>query len=143
MAGNVRIAGYHCFNDWHMELVGYKADYPVVERVTVKVPGRDGEIDITENLYGRTIYGNRKITLQLENHEVEIGDSFAEFETKILSEVHGVRGQIIFDDDPGFYFIGLIKVKALNDNDGIWEMEIEVDADPYKYLISDPTQKSL
>lgn len=143
MANNVSLAGHHCYNEWHMEMVGYKAEYPAIHRETVSIPGRDGKIDITEGLFGRTIYGNRKITIQLENHRLDVNESFADFESRVLNDIHGVKGQVIFEDDPGYFFVGTMQVTALNDNEGIWEMEVVVDADPYKYLISDPTQKKL
>ena len=143
MANNVILGNYNVYDDFDMELVQYEPTYPEPERLVVDVPGRDGAIDITNVVFGKIPYKNRKITILLQALRADVNRTFAEQESYILNAVHGKSMNIIFEDDPGWYYTGVVLCSALQEEEEVWSMTIEIDADPYKYLISDPTQKSL
>ena len=138
---SVRFDNVQVFDTWGLLLEKFTISPPEPELITIDVPGRDGVIDITENLFGTVPYKNRTINITLTMPDK---DTWAETYTNLLTDIHGKTKQIVFDADPGYYYTGRCRV-ANHDREGrkAVTFEIEVDADPYKYLISDPTQKTL
>ena len=55
-----------------------------------------------------------------------------------MSDLHGKRVKVIFDDDMGYYYVGRATVVPDYDRKGqIGTFTVTIDAEPYKYSIVD------
>ncbi len=54
---------YHTVNDWKLHFAALQINEPDVQTYQLSVPGRDGVLDLTDALYGKTTYLNRTITM--------------------------------------------------------------------------------
>lgn len=132
--------GKHTFYDYGL-YVGNTMPVapPTVRKQMIEVPGRNGDIDLTEALTGYTVYNNRQITLQLGGKKnPRIWHSFM---SSFLNEIHGKTVRVIFDDDPEFYFIGRAEVQgdAVKGNE-VCTFTVIIDAEPYKYSLHDTSE---
>lgn len=137
---NVMIGGEHIYTRWGLVMESAEISPPEAETIEIEVPGRHGKLDITQNLFGMVPYRNRSIQMIFKMPDE---DTWAETYSEIMTAVHGKQLQVVFDSDPGYYYYGRCYVRSHKRGGKIVEIEIECDADPYKYLISDPTQKTL
>lgn len=140
MSEDVSIGGYKAYDTWGLVMEQAEIAPAEPQLVEIVVPGRHGKIDITENLYGTVPMKNRLITMKFKMPD---SNTWAEVYTNVQTAVHAKQLQVIFDSDPGYYYYGRCQVTKHERGGKIVEIEIECDADPYKYLISDPTQKTL
>ena len=128
-----KINGKHTYYDYGLYVANAGAVSPPEPKTQyIEVPGRDGDIDLTEALAGRTIYKNRTITLQLGGKKPPLAwDSFM---SDFINEVHGKRVKIEFDRDPDWYYIGRATVDAdFERGSDIGRFTVTVNAEPYKY----------
>lgn len=117
---------------------------PRRKTLIIDVPSRDGTLDITEGVYGQdAIYENREITLKFIALEDSLNMTSDEFETQLLTEYNGKNLKIKFSNDIGYYYYGRCELTDYSCVDGRIDVSFYMSADPYKYLVSDPTQKSL
>ncbi len=125
-------------------LVSKDIGLPSLKTVTIEVPARDGVVDITERLYGGAKYGNRRIKLTFENAKgILSSDSWEELLTKVSNLLHGKKKKIIFSTDPEWYYTGRCSVDSFEVKKKKRTIVISCDCDPYKYKLSDPSQKTL
>lgn len=100
------------------------------------IPARNGDLDLSEALMGIPFYGNREITITLGGKKAR-----AEW-TRTLSNVqnkyHNRKVQIIFEDDPSYYWEGRLTV---NDDfelgNEVGTFSVTVNAQPYKMEMRD------
>lgn len=126
------INGKHTFYDWGL-YVGNNAavEPPTVRTNFIEVPGRNGNIDLTEALSGRPVYGNRVITLQLGGKKPK--ESQQQFVSKFVNAYHGQRVKIEFDRDRDWYYEGRATIGEIEISNTVVRMTMTIDADPYKY----------
>lgn len=107
---------------------------PQVDTNIVKVPGSSTVIDLSEVLTGYPTYGpsNIKMTFAIE----EPAERFAHRFDECLNEFHGRRLDIIFLDDPGYYYSGRIKVNELESDKRAGSIVIEAECNPYKLEVT-------
>ena len=139
----VTIGNIHCYKDWKCFLSSVNIEMPEAETITINVPGRAGVLDCTEKIFGGPAYKNRTISLQLQTTAALSGESRESLRSKISNAWHGQKMRIIFDSDPLYFYEGRISVGTFTDDGTIITIPITCDCKPYKYLISDPAQKSL
>lgn len=139
----VTIGNIHCYKNWKLFLSSTDIGEPELETITIPVPGRAGVLDCTEKIFGGPVYKNRTITLQFQAASAAIGESREAIRSKVGNAWHGQKKKIVFDSDPLYYYEGRVKVDSVQEDSGIITVSISCDCKPYKYLISDPTQKSL
>lgn len=118
----------HTGND--LDLVQEKKEIgaPEVQFYTVEVPGRNGVLNLTKSLTGRTNYFNRKIAFRYFT-----SGTLAEILEKIdtLMMYHGETIQIIDDDTPAYFYEGEVVVEV-DRKPAYAFIEIEVDAQPFR-----------
>ena len=121
----------HTFNDWKLKWFEINISSPEPKKYTVDIPGRDGYLDLTESLMGDVKYNNRIITL---NFEID-GDYFewATISSMINDFCHGQKAKIILDTDFNYYWEGRITLSSTKEEYSFGELELTIDADPYKY----------
>lgn len=140
----VQFNGKHSYHQWKLLL---KAR-PVISPPTpvtryVEVPGADGMLDMTDTLTGYTQYSNRSISF-----EFTILASRAEWPviySDILDTLHGNVAEIVFDDDPHYYYRGRVTVGSLAaQNIMAATLTMTAEVEPYKTArYSDPAYKNL
>lgn len=124
--------GKHTFYDWGL-YVGNNAavEPPTVRTNFIEIPGRNGNIDMTETLSGRPIYGNRVITLELGGKVAK--ERQQQFVSDFVNAYHGRRVTVEFDRDREWYYEGRATISGVEISNTVVRMTMTVDADPYKY----------
>ena len=105
---------------------------PEVRTQYIELPGRNGNLDLTDALTGRPVYGDREITLELGGKKP--AHEWPGFFSRFLADVHGKKVKIIFDNDPHCYYVGRAIVNgAYERGNEIATFTVTVTAEPYKY----------
>lgn len=133
-------------NNVHSDTLGliltdFTIEPPKPNVVKISVPGREGDLDITEELYGKTPLSNRNITLNFKTTEKYSDKSWPELQSNLLS-YNGTNVRVVFDDDYDYYYKGRCSVDSYKVNGKIVSATMKIDADPYKYKIT-TNEKSL
>ena len=129
-----KINGKHSYRDYGLVLENpYQLTPPLPKAHYVSVPGRSGQLDLTEALTGRVEYENRILTLELGG----IKSDWPSFFTSFLNEVHGKRVEIIFDNDVTHYLIGRATVRdGFEKVARLGKFRLEVICEPYRLDIT-------
>lgn len=120
----------HSYNDLNLILSNVVIEPPEVKEKKIEVPGKNGEIDLTE-FDGNIYYCNRYLSFGFSVKEKR--ENWASVFTRVNNAIHGKEMDIVLDDDPGFVWHGRVSVKKHARTSGIDTIEVEVDAEPYKY----------
>lgn len=131
----VKFKGVHSFNDLGLILATKHIDNPEVKTRYISVPGRDGDIDESELLTGRPNYGNRAISLSFLKLDLAYED-WQQYMSDLATLLHGQKMDIIFDDDPAYYYLGRCELGAITANKKAGKIDISITAEPYKYPVS-------
>lgn len=107
---------------------------PTVKTNTIAIPGRDGDLDLTE-YFGRIFYEKRPTTMIFGCGKDAA--RWPQIYSDILNKIHGKIGKIIFDDDPGYYWIGRISIDNYERMQKLGKLTISASVEPYKYEVSD------
>lgn len=131
------INGKHTYRDWGLYVVNAAAiSPPELKTQYIEVPGRDGDIDLTDALAGHPVYKNRTITLQLGGKRAP--GTWERFLSDFMAELHGQKVEVIFDRDPDWYFVGRATVGSdLSIGQEIGQFTLTINAEPYKYSRAD------
>lgn len=132
---NVTIGGYHVLTRWGLIMTEAEISPPEPEVVSIDVPGHDGLIDITDNLFGRAPYKNRSIVMRFAGPDE---DTWASKYSDILQKIHGKTLHIIFDSDPDYYYAGRCTVSSFVRGSGMLTFDVQASVAPYKYSVEDP-----
>lgn len=127
----VLIGEKHSYDDFGLILSKKEISPPVPQTKFVKVPMRDGSIDMTEALTDDVKYNDRTITLTFS-----VIDPIKEWVGKISAienYLHGQRMNIIFDDDAGFYYVGRVAVDKWSSKKNIGTIVVKATVEPFKY----------
>lgn len=134
MRNGVKFNNYHSLDDLGLIFNTKVISEPVAQTKLVKIPSRNGALDLSEVLSGSVRYNNRTITMRFT-----ITDNVNNWESirqEIASKLHGERMQIVFDDDEAFYWLGRVEVGDLKPSKSCAELTIKANVEPYKYNIT-------
>lgn len=125
--------GKHTYYDYGLYVTNTNpVEPPEVKAEYITVPGRNGDIDLTEALTGYTVYGNRNINLQLGGKKRS--QEWPGFMSTFLNEIHGKKVKVVFDNDPSWYYEGRATVSSdYEKGNDIARFTLTINADPYKY----------
>lgn len=129
----VKIGEKHSYDDFGLILSSKVISPPKPQLNLVKVPLRDGSIDLTESLTDDVKYYDRDITITFT-----MVDPFNMHSTKMSqleNYLHGRRMKIIFDDDCSYYYIGRSAVDKVKSNKSMKTIEVKCTVEPYKYAV--------
>ena len=133
------INGKHTFKDYGLvisnnDVVGT----PEVKTNIIEVPGSSVRIDLTETLTGHAEYGGRTLTFTLgKNLESSMWD---EFMRVFYNTYHGQSVKVILDSSPDYYFTGRASVEDFDRTRSLGTFTLTVDADPYRYDLTNSTE---
>lgn len=101
---------------------------PEIQSHTVKVPGRNGLLNLTKGLTGKVAYYNR--TLKFQYFGSGTRERLIEIDT-IISRYHGETVRIIDDDCPDHFYEGEVSVSTTFKYNYI-TITLTVDAQPFR-----------
>ena len=127
-----KIGEFHSYNNLGIILTKTEISAPEVKTSYVEIQGADGSLDFTE-AFGRIHYNNRKINLSF----VHIGflDNFPTKFSEIQNLLHGKKMEIIFDNDPEYYYKGRCSVDKWGIDKAMGTFNINIECEPYKYRL--------
>lgn len=103
---------------------------PEVKRSSVDIPLRDGSVETTGFLSAIPHYGNRQVTVGLELRALR--GEWPYYYSQIMQDIHGQTVEVVFEEDPEFYWYGVAAVGVLEDHKSTAGITITVDAQPFK-----------
>ena len=132
----VQFGEYHTAEDWNLILHEKIVSPPVPKTNYVSVPGRDGDLDLTEALSGVVNYQDRKASYTFLLTDGTHADR-VELISQIIGVLHGQRVQIIDTDDyPDYYMIGRLSVTDVSNSNAYGILKIEAICQPWRYAIN-------
>lgn len=130
MIQHILFNNINSLRDYGLTLVKKTIGTPTPRTQIIEVPGRNGQIDLTEYL-GEITYSNRPLTFEFQT--VKRQEDFNKLFSKILNDLQGQIMKITLSIEEDFYYYGRIRVNEWESNKKIGSIVIEVDADPFKY----------
>lgn len=132
----VQFGDYHTADDWNLILHEKTIAPPEPKTNYVSVPGRDGDLDLTEALSDLVNYQDRPgaFTFLLMDGSHEDRE---ELITEIVGVINGQRLQYIDTDDyPDYYMTGRFAVTEVSNNNAYGTIHIEAIFNPWRYAIN-------
>ncbi len=124
------INGLHSKTDLKLTIRKKTIQQPDIKGNTLSIPGSDKTVNLLKAISGKTNYGARKIKIEFQ--KADIDRSFYEIYSKAADLFHGEECQVIFSDDPGFYYTGTGKIAKGEKEGRICDFTMEITAEPYK-----------
>lgn len=132
----VQFGNYHTAEDWGLIMHEKIVSPPVPKTNYVSVPGRDGDLDLTEALSGVVNYQDRKALYTFLLTDGTHADR-VELISQIIGVLHGQSVQIIDTDDyPDYYMIGRLTVTDVSNSNAYGVLKIEAVCQPWRYAIN-------
>lgn len=130
--GNTKI---NTWDNWHL----IPSSRPVVAQPTavykyVDIPGRDGQLDMTDYLVGRPTYSDRKGAFEF--YVANGYGNWASRRAEIASFLNGKVLKLYLEDEPQYYYKGRFFLKEWRSEANWSKVNIEYQVDPYRYLIN-------
>ena len=136
----VQFGDYHTAEDWNLILHEKIVSPPVPKTNYVSVPGRDGDLDLTEALSGVVNYQDRKASYTFLLTDGTHADR-VELISQIIGVLHGQRVQIVDTDDyPDYYMVGRLSVTDVSNSNAYGILKIEAVCQPWRYAINQKTK---
>ena len=132
----VQFGDHHTADDWGLIMHEKIVSPPVPKTNYVSVPGRDGDLDLTEALSGVVNYQDRtaSFTFLLTNGSHADRD---ELIAEIVGALHGQSMKIIDTDDyPDYYMTGRIMIQEVTNNNAYGVIKLQVVCRPWRYAIN-------
>ena len=132
--------GKHTYTDYGLYITNNDpVEPPEVKAKYIEVPGRNGQIDLTEALTGYTVYNNRQIVLELGGRKRS--QDWPGFMSSFLNDLHGKAVKVVFDNDPSYYYQGRATVESdYEKGNEIARFTLIINAEPYKYSNQSTTE---
>lgn len=121
----------HTFHDLGLNCISYNREPPTPQTVKISVPGRNGEVDITERVYGYIPYYNTVMTLMFE--KIVDFDDYELEKSNILNSLHGKQIRCVLDNSQDYYYLGTCSISISHDGITMMSVEIYIDTEPYAY----------
>ena len=96
----------------------------------VSIPARNGDLDLTE-AFGDVFYNN--LSFPLEFNVIDSINTWNDKLSEITNYLHGRKLEVIFSDDPTYYYVGRITVNELSSDMNVGILSLECNFEPYKY----------
>lgn len=127
--------GIHTGRDLGLAMTEKSLSPPTAQTYNVSVPGRNGDVDLSEFLTGEVTYNNRQLSFKF------IGDGSRDTVLELIDTMLGYHGQkveIITDDYPDWYYTGRAIVDYVDSGNYV-TFQLNIDAQPFSYAIQPKT----
>ena len=122
----------HTLRDWKAAITNADIiSVPEANTVILEVPGRNGNLDLSEALTGDVTYRNREIKLELAS-SVNL-QTWYEKCLHIFNTYHGKTVTVTFDDDSTHYYTGRASVSDPQRVRNGGAFIFTVNAEPFRY----------
>lgn len=124
---------FHSYDDWGLyvtntDCIGEPKQY----KKYIQIPGRNGQLDLSQAQTGRPIFISREIKINLAG--TRFRTNWDSVMSSFRNSIAGRVCRIVFDNDPSYYWRGKVDVKGFESVMNLGTFTIELpDADPYKY----------
>lgn len=131
----MKIGEFHSYKDFGL----VPTSKPVVNLPSPKleyldIPGRHGEIDITESLAGEVLYEMRTGSFEFIVSDME---KWQEVYRKLLSTVHGKKTKLVLDTEKDYVYQGRLWVSEFKSDKNYSLITLDYKLEPYKYALED------
>lgn len=137
MAGfGATINGYHTLKNLGL-VIGNNdiVSSPAPKTNIIDIPGSSFRLDLTETLTGRVEYESRTLTFQFGIQRSK--EEWPGVCKNVMLLFHGKKVKVILDAEPEYYYEGRAECGDFARTGSIGTFTMTVDADAYKYEISD------
>lgn len=139
MYHSIQFGDKNTWEDWFIVPNEFPRFTPPEPKTTViEIPGADGSLDLTEALTGDVKFKDR--TGSLEFYAYNDNNPWFHKYTELINYLHGQRLQVVFEDDPAYYWLGRFKVNEWKSNPPT-SIVIDYTVEPYKYENIDKTYR--
>lgn len=121
--------------DWGVFCSRYYFPDATIKENKVNIAGSNGVIDLSSELTGDVVFNN----VQGEIGFIILQDSNFDYNA-FKNKYHGKRVKIRPDNDMDFYRIGRLSIIKDNNQDVLRKVEMKLDADPFRYSITEKSQ---
>ena len=129
----ITFGDYHSFRDFNLILTKKDVGSPPVKEKKLDIDGADSDIDYTD-YFGEPKYGNATHKFDFVTTQPQT-DFLSQF-SLVKNALHGKKLRIILDDDPSYYYVGRIFCQNFTSANGVGNINLECDCEPYKYKIN-------
>lgn len=134
---SVIVDGINICEKYKVTLESFEIGMPEPKLVKVHIPGRDGELDMSEALSGYVNYGNREINLSIG---ITGDDKVSESKKQqVLVAVLGKRIKLQLSHLDG-YFLGRCVSSSISREMAHHTLNLSFSCDPYRYFMSETVQ---
>ena len=97
----------------------------------VEIPGMNGALDLSKVQTGEMQYRMRTISMPF----AYIGprEDWPDVYSEILNDIHGKSAHIILDNDPDYYYDGIVKVERYEPEKAHFGLSVICTVQPFKY----------
>ena len=120
----------HSYHDLHLLLAPFAPSPAKPQTNFLKVPGRDGSLDLTE-ANGEVKYNSREFTFTFYMTP-EDDLTFDERVSEVNDALNGTRCKITLDRDPEYYWLGRCVVNKYTQDKNIGKIVVKATVEPYK-----------
>ena len=129
MVPTVYFNDYNSYSYFNMILYDYTISNAVRKTKFVSIPGRNGELDLTD--YFGEVYEDRDINIILYTQRSI--DRTNEFQSQLDNLINGKRMKLVFSNDAGYYWNARITNISINkETKNMIKIVIQAIAYPYK-----------
>lgn len=127
---DVKIGDYSMHKDFGLRALSIDPGTAEVDEKFKEIPGRNGDLDLTDALTGFPAYKNAtmKLTFDFKDDNYDLWLIRA---SELRNKVHGRRLKVVLGNDE-FFYEGRISVSTEKLNKRYSSVEITVNRDPYK-----------
>lgn len=129
----ITFGNYHSFRDFNLIFTKKDMGAPPVKEKKLDIDGADSDIDYTD-YFGEPKYGNATHKFDFTTLLPQT-DFLSQF-SLVKNALHGKKLRIILDDDPSYYYVGRIFCQNFTSANGVGNINLECDCEPYKYKIN-------
>ena len=118
------------YTDFNLILRPKERPFPTPKTNYVSIEGRDGDLDLTTSLTGDVKYENISYSLEfyLKDERVNWEDTLL----KLSTYLHGKKMNLIFSEDPDWYYVGRYTLNNVESDRNIGLLVIDCNLEPYR-----------
>lgn len=127
---DVKIGDCSMYKDFGLRALSIDPGTAEVDKKFKEIPGRNGDLDITDALTGFPVYKNAtmKLTFDFKDDNYDLWLIRA---SELRNKIHGRRLKVVLGNDE-FFYEGRISVSTEKLNKRYSSVEITINRDPYK-----------
>lgn len=127
----IMIGGMHSLYDMGLLLKSYPTITPPSPKTHfVEVLGADSALNLSKALTGHMQYNRRTITMEF--NIMAPREEWPEKHSEIMDMLHGEELPIVLEDDPEYFYCGLVSVEGFDPQKVTSVVKIVADVEPYK-----------